>query len=195
MSFYDETDECPRWVKIDLDTPLEAVIKAGIWLFLFGSVFIYLEGHGKHPEVLELLPTALWFFTFFLALRLVTDNYYLLDRDKRQILYHFECAGIRRISLYLDFDQVQGIAIGGKVCVAKNSKWYEYSIQLVEKNGKVHEMSDWVSEDLIQKLDQKLTCLGAVLECPCYPWQFGHVLKVDRTTIPASMRLEFEPLP
>ncbi len=124
----------PGVIKIEMDTPLEKAFEGG-YLVLGLTFFIFGQWAGVLP-----------FFVLFIGSLLIilwilfqtTDNFYLLDLKKRQILYHFECFTIKREKIYATFEEIVGITVTGNVIgfpfrkylrdtmkgAAGNSNWY-----------------------------------------------------------------------
>ena len=157
----------------------------------------YLGGKNSppHPAILVYLPYAVWALVFFLALRKVTDNYYLFDLDRKLVFFHFECAGLRRITPYLAFDRIKGIVINGKICVSKSSRWYEYRVEVIEQDGQTHPMSDWLRENELSTLNQRATNLARIVDCECLLGKLEHALEIDRQAPDnVSLTLAHKPL-
>ncbi len=138
---------------------------------------------GKHsppdPSVLRYLPYSIGAGVFFLIMRGLTDNYYLFDRQRREVLYHFECAVIRWVSTYLPFDQIKAIGVHGSIHASKHSRWYEYQVQLVDQQGQFHPMSDSKHLSELPALNQRAENLARLVGCPCLPGKSEHQLVVS----------------
>ena len=195
-----ESGIASRSFKVDLDTPLEQVwwfLTIGAGMAILSLLYIgYVGGKGRppDPEVLVYLPYAIWALILFGALWKLTDNYYIVDLDRRIVLYHFACAGLRRITPHLLSDQISGVAIDGRINASKNGRWYEYALILVEKSGKTHLMSDWLGKEHIPTLDQRAKSIAEVIDCECLTCQAEHKLVVDTKSSPIGLTLVAKPL-
>lgn len=175
----------PRTVKVDLDTPLETLWNvlagiSGVVCFLFLQIgFI----GGKHsppdPEMLKYLPYPLAALVLFLVFKRLTDNYYLVDRQRKAIFYHFECVIMKSTSEFLRFSAIDSVVVNGSIHTSKNSRWYEYKIQLVEKNGTTHDFSDSLREGQLGLLNSRAETISKIIECNLFPGKAEHTYAIS----------------
>jgi len=174
----------PKTVKVDLDTPLESAWTVLAIVSGVGCFFILQIGFlgGKHsppdPTVLKYLPTGLLLLGFFIALRKFTDNYYIVDRQRKAVFYHFELAVIRSVTEYLRFSDIDSVVVNGSIHTSKNSRWYEYGILLVERGGKTHAFSDSVREFGLAALNTRAETLSKIIGCRLVPGVSEHALTI-----------------
>ncbi|HEY9069960.1 MAG TPA: hypothetical protein VIV61_06860 [Candidatus Ozemobacteraceae bacterium] len=165
----------PRTVKVDLDTPLESAWTALTMVSAVACVFILQVGFvgGKRtppdPEFLRFLPWALGAVALFIALKKLTDNYYLVDRQRKGIFYHFDCLGYRSNTPYLAFSDVDSVIVNGSVHHSKHSRWFEYQIQLIDRHGKSHTFSDSLKEAELGTLNTRAETISKIIECRFVP--------------------------
>ncbi|HNW35273.1 MAG TPA: hypothetical protein PKM25_10105 [Candidatus Ozemobacteraceae bacterium] len=171
----------PRTVKIDLDTPLETAWNVLAGFSGIGCFFILQIGFlgGKHsppdPSFLKFLPYAIGAVVVFLLLRRLTDNYYLVDRQRKAIFYHFECAVIRSVTQFMKFSDIDAVVVNGSVHHSKHSRWFEYQIQLVDRNGKTHDFSDSLKADNLGLLNSRAETISKIIECRLFPGKSEHI--------------------
>ncbi len=174
----------PKTVKVDLDTPLESAWTALAFLSGVGCFFILQIGFigGKHtppdPTFLNYLPAGLLTLGFFIALRKFTDNYYIVDRQRKAIFYHFELAVIRSVTEYLRFSAIDAVVVNGSIHTSKNSRWYEYGILLVERGGQTHSFSDSEREAGLSALNTRAGTLAKIIGCRLVPGAAEHALTI-----------------
>lgn len=175
----------PRTVKVDLDTPLETtwtVLAVISGLVCFFILQIGILG-GKHsppdPEMLRYLPYGIGALGLFLLLKRLTDNYYLVDTQRKAIFYHFECAVMRSTSEFLRFSAVDSVVVNGSIHHSKHSRWYEYQIQLVENNGTIHKFSDSLKEDQLGLLNSRAETISKIIECRLFPGESEHTYAIS----------------
>ncbi|HOT27125.1 MAG TPA: hypothetical protein PLU72_02975 [Candidatus Ozemobacteraceae bacterium] len=171
----------PKTVKVDLDTPLESAWTALAFMSGVGCFFILQIGFigGKHtppdPTFLKYLPTGLLALGVFIALRKFTDNFYIVDRQRKAVFYHFELAMIRSVTEYLRFSAIDAVVVNGSIHHSKHSRWYEYQILLVDRGGKIHAFSDSVRESELAALNKRAETLAKIIECRLVPGTAEHI--------------------
>jgi len=165
----------PRTVKIDLDTPLEsawtalASVSGVVCFFILQLGFIGSKHTPPDPAMLRYLPYAIGAVGIFLVLKRLTDNYYLVDRQRKAIFYHFECVVMRSTSEFLRFSVIDSVVVNGSIHHSKHSRWYEYQIQLVEKNGTRHNFSDSLKDGELDLLNSRAETISKIIECRLFP--------------------------
>lgn len=170
----------PKTVKVDLDTPLESAWTALAFVSGVGCLFILQIGFigGKRtppdPEFLNYLPHALLALGFFVALRKFTDNYYIVDRQRKAIFYHFECLFVKSVKDYMRFSDIDSAVVNGSIHHSKNSRWYEYQILLIDRTGKTHPFSDSLREPELATLNRRAETIAKIIDCRLVPGQVEH---------------------
>lgn len=159
-------------VKLDPDTTLENFLMGGAigaLLFVLGIGKAALVGHRSSPPSPELLPLAVWALPFCLVFFIAfcfTDNYYLLDRERHQIFYHFKFLWFRRLRVLLRRKDVVAVAVQGRK-QGKGSYW-EYRIGVVGNTGRWVALTEWQREPL-EQCNKEAAKLAAMLGCMAYP--------------------------
>ncbi|MBU1105156.1 MAG: hypothetical protein KKB51_00710 [Candidatus Riflebacteria bacterium] len=165
----DAAENMPRRIKLELRTLLEQFFLGGT---LISPIFIFI-GHqqmniGDSPA---LMLGAIVAFMLSLLLLFVTDNYYLLDLDKRALLYRFKFMFFERLSKVSDFSGVHAVTVDIVTIHGKyGAKSYFYIATLVLFNGRVLPVSD----RKVKKVDaQKLAEFIAKATGATYVQSFG----------------------
>ncbi len=136
-------------VKFDPRTPFENLFRTGIWLCPFlglMSVFAYVA-----TKISLFIPLV--FLGFFgmipcLILYFLTDNYYILDCDRQQLMYRFKFLFYEKIYTYALFKDIHAVTIKSTVKRssssktvgapgAKSRKFWKYQILIALSSGKV----------------------------------------------------------
>jgi hypothetical protein len=161
-------------VKLDSDTKLETFLMWGGAVALvvalgFGKAALL--GHRRSPPNPEMLPIALWALpfcvAFFLAL-FFTDNYYLLDRERHRIFYHFKFLWFRRLRLFLQRKDIVAVAVQGRKHGERNQPTpWEYRIGVVGATGRWVALTDWQKKPL-EPCNGEAAKLAAMLGCRAY---------------------------
>jgi hypothetical protein len=182
MSLNDMT--VPKSFKVDLETPLESaltwltIICALICLLILRIGLLPHKNSPPDPSVLFFLIFPLLAGLLFFLLRRWTDNFYLFDRERGQVRYHFQCAFFRQVSPYLEFDEILGTVVNGKMCQSKSGRWYEYALQVIDRHGTFHQMSDWLRDDQLTVLNQRAQAIGQIVGCEVLAGKIDHQILV-----------------
>jgi hypothetical protein len=181
---YPAHQEDPRVIRVELDTPFEDFWKVVAFLGTLASAYILFMGlHGSggtppDPALLPWLPYSLVIGAIGWLMYWLTDNVYLIDRDRRQILYRFRICGWQRFSKYLDFETCFTTALEGRIETTRRHRWYEYRLVLIDRQGKIHPMGNWEREDRFEALQKEAESLARWLGCTCTGGVPGHRLSV-----------------
>ena len=98
-----------------------------------------------------------------------TDNYYLLDRERHQILYRFKFLWFRRLRVLLQRKDVVAVAVQGRKSGQRgHSSSWEYRIGVVGNTGRWVALTEWQSEPL-EPCNTEAAKLAAMLRCTAYP--------------------------
>jgi hypothetical protein len=159
-------------VKLDPDTTLENLLMgaaAGALVFALGAAKAAFVGHRRTPPNPELLPLALWALPFavvFFVAYCFTDNYYLLDRERHQVFYHFKFLWFRRLRLFLQRKDIVAVAVQGRK-QGRPTTW-EYRIGVVGATGRWIALGEWQGKTL-EDSNREAEHLAAMLGCKTYP--------------------------
>lgn len=138
-------------IKIDLRTPMEQFF---LGLMLLSPLLIFIGFHqmqlGDSPILFAgaILTFVLSCFCYF-----ATDNYYLLDMNKRLLVYRFKFLFFERLSKVADFSGIHAVTVNTSSVTSKGKTSYFYVATLVLFNGKALPISDRESKKSeVQKL-------------------------------------------
>jgi hypothetical protein len=173
-------------VKLDTDTTLENFLMGGAvgaLVFALGAGKVALLGHRRSPPTPELLPYALGALplalVFFIAHRF-TDNYYLLDRERHRIFYHFKFLWFRRLRVLLQRKDIVAVTVQGhKASERRGPTYWEYRVGVVGTNGRWIALTEWEKEAL-EPCNRKAASLAAMLGCQAYSASAGCELVVRK---------------
>lgn len=135
----------PSRLKLDLDTPLEkflfvaAVIGA---IIILGGIGGYFED-GATDMVKGLLAIGTITTVGFGFLYHKTDNFYILDCDRKALLYHFKFFNFEKVSTFANFSQIHAVTVQGVRESSKHRSWWEYRVEIVLESGKVFPLADF----------------------------------------------------
>lgn len=179
-----DSETLPRTVKVDLDTPLEsmwtflAIASAFAGLVILQITYFGTEDSPPDPSFIRFFPYAAGALLVFFFLRGLTDNYYLVDRQRKAIFYHFKFAFIRTVREYLRFSDIDSVVVGSSICTSEDSRWYQYQLLLVDRAGKTHPFSDALKEADLKKLNTRAETISSIIECQLVPGRSEHVQAV-----------------
>lgn len=137
-----QAPDLPERLILDLDTPLEqamlgVAIVGGIGALF--ALFATLEDSSNFGYIvlgLLLGGLGLW-------LRSQVDTYYILDRPRKTVLFRRKFLGREEEIPVLTFDQLYALSIQGRFRQNKYSKWWEYALLLVGRQGRQIRVSDF----------------------------------------------------
>jgi hypothetical protein len=168
-------------VKLELDTPLESA-----WMWLGLLAFLGLLGgagvfFGQGEPAPLIVSAAALLAVVVMAKN--TDNYYVLDREDRALLYRrqfFQSVAVKHVAR---FDEVFTVTVDGRKQSSKQGTWWEYCLVLVLKNADTIRVSDW-SESSHASFNRAAESLAAHMQAPYKRSPMERALKVrrDRTS-------------
>jgi len=172
-------------IKVDLETPLEHLFMWGIIIGGIGLVIVLFNVlfDSKHPmnpttrnSLLSLLGSL---FASSIALYRATDNYYVVDLNRRALNYHFRLLFWEWESIYVEFGEFLGITANGQKKKSKHSTWWDYQTMVVLKNGSRFPVSDELKENLLDA-NLKARTLAKLVGCPYHQGRHESHLTVER---------------
>jgi hypothetical protein len=191
--------ETRGFVKVDCTTGLEAIfdygwkgcalISAGIlWFGLFG-------GRGRTATVTDprvylgagILGAA---GALFFVLRLLTDNFYLVDPSRHAVYLHAKFLFTRRVRRLLERQDIAGVAIEAQRRRSRYRHWTEHRTVLIGRDGRHVPMSDFRKDGLWDANNLAIS-LGRQLEVPSYEAPDETRLVVARDQ--GQLRIGYEP--
>lgn len=147
----DSEKQIPQKIKLDLLTPLEQFF---LGLMIISPVMIFVGfSQLKLGDTPVLLVGAVITFVLSFLCYLATDNYYVLDIGKRQLLYRFKFLIFERVSKVVDFSGIHAITINNITLRGKGKVSYVYVPELILFDGRVLPIADSKSNKIeMQKL-------------------------------------------
>lgn len=136
----------PKRIKLDLKTPLEQfwlgmMIISGLALII--SLVHYLD-NGVIPQIIPMIGLV------GLAIGALcysnTDNYYILDAEKKCLMYRFKFFASESMTIFAHFSQIHAVTVKGVRKSSKHSTWWEYQTVIVLSSGKIIPVSDMEQE-------------------------------------------------
>jgi hypothetical protein len=128
-------------LKVDCNTPLENFFFSMGLVFLFLFIFAFICAF-----FLPLLWLPIWFLLLaailFFLFKKFTDNYYILNRLDRIIIFHRSFMGLKYDSRLCSFDDVFCIIPNGRRMSSKSGSWWEYYLAILLKSGRFIRISD-----------------------------------------------------
>ncbi|MEZ7891966.1 MAG: hypothetical protein QMC67_09465 [Candidatus Wallbacteria bacterium] len=180
-----ESSNIPKRIKIDLSIGLETGLLYTAGAFFFAGLVIYNKAAfgGKHslpdPSYFLILPIPAIAVAITLICWLFTDNYYIIDTIQRKLLYHYKFLWKKKISDFLDFEQLYAIGVAGRRTQSKNSVNWSYSIMAIDKSGKIIQLSNYQNESAINELNQRAHGMASIVQCNFFGGMPNVLLKTD----------------
>jgi hypothetical protein len=145
----------PNRIKLDLKTPLEQfwlglLMLSGLAIF-FGLI-TYLDNGGNTSKTIASIG-AMVFIAAGICYR-NTDNYYILDGEKKCLMYRFKFFSSENLSIFAHFSRLHAVTVKGVKKSSKHSTWWEYQTVIVLDSGKVIPVSD-MEREAFYKQDKK----------------------------------------
>ncbi len=144
----------PSKVKLDLDTPLETLFFWGMmtgFFVLLMALIGYLED-GATSFFRTAVTAGTLLSTIFGICYKNTDNYYILDSNRKAMLYHFKFFGKQDLSVFANFSQIHATTVLCRKQSSKHSSWWEYRTAMVLDSGKIVPLSDWKKYDFLNAM-------------------------------------------
>ncbi len=173
------------FLKVDCDTAVEGllsggalavVVVAGLWAWALsvtpaqpGAVPLPLAAIDWRGPVLLGAGAAMLF-----GLRLLTDNFYLVDPERHIVYFHSQFGFFRRVRLLVEPRDVVAISVQTRWRLAmtndwewdlpQSRTWWDHRIALIDTRGRILPFSDWRADGLwpsnndAAELAKKLGC-------------------------------------
>ncbi len=135
-------------IKIDQITPLEAAFAASGFLGGF-LLFIACISTGSLPVMNVFSVLALVFLGVGVIGYRLTDNYYVVDLNRRQLVYHFEFLSVVQETVLADFQSVACITSHSELRHYKGEHWFDYATILILRDGTKFPLSNYKKDDLL----------------------------------------------
>jgi hypothetical protein len=185
-----------RFRKIELDTPFESVLRWGGGLAVLSAVLVVwadvrsgsrsLSLHAPDRWVVLVASLALSLAVAFFGLLLLTDNFYLIDPDRRRVLSHIRFGPFRRVAPVTGDHDILVVTTDSRFGWYGYGRWWsrpssfdkspasqDQRVVLVTKQGRVVGMSNW-RRDGLWTSNNEARDLAAELGCTYHeaPEQF-----------------------
>jgi len=135
-----------RLLRYDLDTPLETFLTYTTIILAITSIcsfFGWASGGVFGPA----FAYSIGLCVIFAITRMSTDCTYLLDLQKRAVLYSRSILGANSQHHVCDFDDIAAITIRGDAHDSSHNRWWYYSVALVTKDCRTIALSDKIYEN------------------------------------------------
>ena len=162
--------------KVDCDTTLErAFIATGITCvsLVFAVLWFTLRGllyrsrwrlHLPPSAVPLLVPGLAAAAGMSVALRWLTDNFYLIDSSRHAVYYRFEFLFVRRVTLLLEPQDIDMVIVESRRRRDRGHIWFEYRRMLIATDGRSVPMSNWERYDRLTS-NERAADLAKTLGC------------------------------
>jgi hypothetical protein len=145
----------PNRIKLELRTPLEQfwiglLLLSGI-ATVFGLIDYFGDGGNTSKHIASI--AGLIFVVAGVCYR-NTDNYYILDGEKKCLMYRFKFFSSESLSIFAHFSKIHAVTVKGVKKSSKHSTWWEYQAVIVLDSGKVIPVSD-MEREAFHKQDSK----------------------------------------
>ncbi|MBI3927930.1 MAG: hypothetical protein HY319_20480 [Armatimonadetes bacterium] len=152
----------PDRVLLDLETPLEQFCTGlGCLGAIAATVFGFQalsEGFTYFPVLLAVVAVS----AAGLYTRSQVDNYYIVDRRLRQILFRRKVFGYEREIPVLSFSDLHAVAVDGRYQSQKSGSYWEYAVLLVGRGRRRIQVTDYFKEGYHQAVQSGRTAAEAL---------------------------------
>jgi hypothetical protein len=162
------------FLKVDCHTTLERALTFGATMLgIFAAVMLmtaFVEVRGpwlSRDGIAIAVPALIAGAGFLLGLRWLTNNFYLIDRTRHAVYFHFQFLGIRRVRLLLERPDIQAMAVETRHQQHRGRAWWEHRAVLIDVRGRTVPLGDWESEAL-EVANHLARTLAAELGCRCH---------------------------
>ncbi|MGE0707679.1 MAG: hypothetical protein AB7N76_08430 [Planctomycetota bacterium] len=130
-------------LKLELETPLESL---WAWSSLLSGVagflaLVNLSRLGPGPLIVAVVALAA-----SLLLSANTDNYYLLDLERGELLYRRQVFSHVSVRRQASFGEIAGAGVDCRQRSNKERRWCEYALVVILRDGRTLLVSDWQEE-------------------------------------------------
>ncbi len=134
----------PDKFKLEIETQLESFFFGGALLcglITFVTLFICFK-HGFRSPSTVILGTGGTLLALFICLYSMTDNFYVVDRSSKLVLYHFKFLLFRKVSTICRFSDISLVTTGGQYNKSKQGTWWAYAAYILTTDGRLVRISD-----------------------------------------------------
>ncbi|MBI3039295.1 hypothetical protein HYY75_09660 [bacterium] len=168
-------------IKADLETSLETVLfwLTCIWFGIAGGfIAIALEDRSAW-FLLEYTHFPFCMGILCLILYNATDNYYVLNVFEKRIFYHFKVFWFKKITPFLNSEDIAFIGVTSIYCSNDDTIWHEYKIILVDRKGNSIPLSD--PNQNLQTTNQKAKLFAQILGCKFEEGREKASIQIDKS--------------
>jgi hypothetical protein len=188
------------FVKIDCDTAREGALSGGaLALAVVAAIWAWGVLDPVHvPAVLRLPPAALnlrgpivlaCVAAALFGLRLMTDDFYLVDRQRHAVFFHAQFGLWRRVRLLIERKDIVTVSVQTRwradpgdnlpLDAEASHAWWEYRVVLIDSRGRIAPFGDWERDGLWASNNQARD-LAQTLQCRCFEAPERSALVVTR---------------
>lgn len=171
-----EGADLPRNIKVDLTTDLESCL-LGCGCVSLVAMFISLNiavngcsdkhGHQTIAPVPDLKYAAAAFLVIcaasFLS-RFFTDNYYIVNVERRKIFYHYKFFWSETVTEFLSPENIWTLTVRATHQHNKSSSWWNHQLVAIDAEGKIIPLSD-EKQDSLSEYNARAELIAAILGC------------------------------
>lgn len=175
-----EPGSLPPHIKVDFTIAEESILPGCGCVLIFAGFFLL----NITWNLLGPYPAG-----FIMALGLIlilmragVDNFYVINTAERKIYYRRKFFNQSSITPFLEPDDIFAVSVSGASHTSKSSKWWDYRVVIIKKDGKIVDFSDAERSDYALEFNKKALGLAAVLGC-------GYIESPDKRELFASKEL------
>jgi len=171
-----EGAQLPKNVKVDLTTDLEGgLMGCGCVSLVLSFICLNMGVNGcsdKHGHrTMDPIPFLKYVAGVWLVMsvgsflsRLFTNNYYIVNVEKRKIFYHYKFYWNETITEYLSPENIMAVTVRGNHQHNKSSSWWTHQIIVIDNNGVITDLSD-TKQDALDDFNSRAELIAAILGC------------------------------
>lgn len=170
----------PPYIKIDCSIDEEIFVPGCGCVSIFAGVFLANVGDGSAFEPIGYFIIVLGIIA--VIARKFIDNFYIINTAERKIFYRRKVFNNTTITLFLESDDIHAVSVLGSLYKNKSSRWWEYKVVLIKKDGLIVEFSDSKKEESAAEFNKTARGIAAVLGCGYIECPDKHALVTFKET-------------
>ncbi len=170
----------PPYIKVDCSVDEEIFVPGCGCVSIFAGIFLANIGDGSVFE-------SIGYFVIVLGIAAVIarkfiDNFYIINTTERKIFYRRKVFNNITITPFLESDDIHAVSVSGSLYKNKSSRWWEYKVVLIKKDGLIVEFSDSKKEESAAEFNKAARGIAAVLQCGYIECPDKHALVAFKQT-------------